>query len=409
MLKLIGEAVDWEGLTGGRVKKEEFTYTLGQGVMHKETGVLVIPMTLNFVLPFDDLLRIKAIVKSRLDFVEDVKFRFSYENVIMNEEEIIRNYLPYLVQILESSGTGYANAVDSEFFEFAEGEDKVLLLRCVGKTICEQLNANVSKTFERILIKNFGLRYKVRFENDEEEYLEKVDGFIQDLQEEKEKFLEENAQKAKEAASKPKENDEDRPFRDGGSNGNGKPEWRRNRKEAKIKDNFIMGRGFTGEPNHSLTDLDPSMGTVIVEGILYKMDSKVIRSGNHVASILITDERTTICLKNFLSEEKWQEISDFLKPGDRLKVQGEVEFDTFENLNVIRFREIEKLESRMDREDTSEIGKRVELHLHTKTACGGHHRPRRGSVIPRRRSRGRKSGQGRKTHQDHLRCRGLFL
>ena len=366
MLKLIGEAVDWEGLTGGRVKKEEFTYTLGQGVMHKETGVLVIPMTLNFVLPFDDLLRIKAIVKSRLDFVEDVKFRFSYENVIMNEEEIIRNYLPYLVQILESSGTGYANAVDSEFFEFAEGEDKVLLLRCVGKTICEQLNANVSKTFERILIKNFGLRYKVRFENDEEEYLEKVDGFIQDLQEEKEKFLEENAQKAKEAASKPKESDDDRPFRNGGSNGNGKPEWRRNRKEAKIKDNFIMGRGFTGEPNHSLTDLDPSMGTVIVEGILYKMDSKVIRSGNHVASILITDERTTICLKNFLSEEKWQEINDFLKPGDRLKVQGEVEFDTFENLNVIRFKEIEKLESRMDREDTSEIGKRVELHLHTK-------------------------------------------
>ena len=26
-------------------------------------------------------------------------------------------------------------------------------------------------------------------------------------------------------------------------------------------------------------------------GILYKMDSKVIRSGNHVASILITDEK----------------------------------------------------------------------------------------------------------------------
>ena len=75
---------------------------------------------------------------------------------------------------------------------------------------------------------------------------------------------------------------------------------------------------------------------------------------------------TTVCLKNFLSEEKWNEINDFLKPGDRLKVQGEVEFDTFENLNVIRFREIEKIEGRMDREDTSEIGKRVELHLHTK-------------------------------------------
>ena len=114
MIRLIGDQVDWEGLTGGRLKKEDFTYTLGQGVMHKETGVLVIPMTLNFVLPYDDLLKIKAIVKSRLDFVDEVKFRFSYSGMVMNEEEIIKNYLPYLVQILESSGSGFAKSVRSE-------------------------------------------------------------------------------------------------------------------------------------------------------------------------------------------------------------------------------------------------------------------------------------------------------
>ena len=45
----------------------------------------------------------------------------------------------------------------------------------------------MSGEFERILLKNFGLRYKVRFNFDEEEYLEKVDDFRQDLREEKEK------------------------------------------------------------------------------------------------------------------------------------------------------------------------------------------------------------------------------
>ena len=82
MRNLIASAVDWEGITGGRLSQNEYIYELGQGTLHKETGVLVIPMTLNFVLPYDDLLKIKAIVKNKLDFVNDVKFRFRYQGMI---------------------------------------------------------------------------------------------------------------------------------------------------------------------------------------------------------------------------------------------------------------------------------------------------------------------------------------
>ncbi|MBO5994465.1 MAG: PolC-type DNA polymerase III [Firmicutes bacterium] len=334
--------------------------------MHKESGVLVIPMTLNFVLPYDELLKIKALVKSKLDFIEDVKFRFKYEDVILNDEEIIRNYLPYLIQILESNGSGFATAMNGKFFALDE-ESGTLIFHCFGKTSEEQLNAQISSQFERILLKNFGLKVKVRFENDEEIYQEKTEDIKHDLREEMVKTLEENRQKAQEAeASSKKDNGfEDNSAPKGDNGFKGARPWR-SRKEAKIKDNFVMGKGFTGEADHQLSNLDPSMGTVIVEGVLYKMESKVIRSGNHIASILITDERTTICCKSFVSEEKWNEIKEFLKPGDRLKVIGEVQFDTFENLNVLMFKEIEKLSRSLDREDRSEIGKRVELHLHTK-------------------------------------------
>ncbi len=130
MRKLIDSVVDWEGLTGGRIDKEEYRFELGQGVMHKETGVLVIPMTLNFVLPYDELLKIKALVRSRLDFVEDVKFRFSFRDMVMNEEEVIRHYLPYLIQILVGNGSGFANAIDPKFFEIKDGDPKTLVLRC---------------------------------------------------------------------------------------------------------------------------------------------------------------------------------------------------------------------------------------------------------------------------------------
>ena len=366
MRKLIRETVQWENITDGRLEMEQFSYELGQGVMHKETGVLVIPMTLNFVLPYDELLKIKAIVKSKLDFIDDVKFRFKYDNVILTEEEIIKNYLPYLIQILESNGSGFATALNGKFFAL-DKETEILTFHCFGKTSEEQLNQQISPQFERILMKNFGLKLKVRFENDEEFYQEKAEDIKQDLKEEMVKTLEENRQKAQMAETAPKkDNGFDDNFGAKSDNGfkGGRP-WK-SRKEAKIKDNFVMGKGFTGEADHQLSNLEPSMGTVIVEGVLYKMESKVIRSGNHIASILITDERTTICCKSFVSEEKWNEMSEFLKPGDRLKVLGEVQFDTFENLNVVMFKEIEKLSRSMDREDTSEIGKRVELHLHTK-------------------------------------------
>ena len=223
MRNLIASAVDWEGITGGRLSQNEYIYELGQGTLHKETGVLVIPMTLNFVLPYDDLLKIKAIVKNKLDFVNDVKFRFRYQGMIMNEDEIVGNYLPYLVRILEGSGAGFAKAIDESFFKIEDGEPKILSLKCNSKTGCEQLNGSVSGEFERILLKNFGLRYKVRFNFDEEEYLEKVDDFRQDLQEDKEKFMEENAQKAREAASRPKEDPAEKSNGFGNGNGGNRP------------------------------------------------------------------------------------------------------------------------------------------------------------------------------------------
>ncbi len=372
MRRLIDSVVDWVGITNGRIAKEEYRFELGQGVMHKETGILVVPMTLNFVLPYDELLKLKALVKSKLDFIEDVKFRFSFRDMVMNEEEIVRHYLPYLIQILEGNGSGFAKAIDSGFFEIREGEHRTLVLHCFGKTCEEQLNETVSSQFERILLRNFGMRLKVLFENDHEEYQEKAEVFADDIREELVQIIEENNQKAQEAEARPAEDRTDNNGSGAANGGNGfanngkfRGNWR-SKKEAPIKDNFIMGRGFTGEPDHDLMGLEPSMGTVIVEGILFKMESRVIRSGNHIASFLITNERTTICVKGFVSEDKWNEINEFLKPGDRLRVQGEVQFDTFENLNVVMFKEIQKLPGRLDREDRSEIGKRVELHLHTK-------------------------------------------
>ena len=367
MKNIIDSMVDWEGITGGRLDKEAFTYELGQGTFRKDTGVLEIPVTLNFVMPYEDLLLVKDKIKGKLPFVNEVNMRFNYQNVILSEDEIIREFYPYLIKMLEASSPGYARAVgEGEYtFDCDENGQFQLVIPCIGKTSEKSLNRDAAPAFERAIQRNFGLKVAVRFENDRDAFQESADIMRREVKGEMEEFIEEKKAQAKEnaprqAKAEVNKNGEKNPWAGG--------QGRRNR-EKKIRGNFIMGDGFTGDPDHNLEELEPTMGKVIVEGTLYKLDSKPIRSGNLMVSFLITDEKTTVCCKRFMSKEKFSEIEDFLHPEDRVKVKGEVTFDTFDNMNVINLDELEKLEEKPDRVDTYEDGKRVELHLHTKMSA----------------------------------------
>ena len=61
MRNLIEKAVDWASI--GDYPKESFTYTIDRAVIQKETGVLSIGMTLNFIMPHLDMEKVKASLK----------------------------------------------------------------------------------------------------------------------------------------------------------------------------------------------------------------------------------------------------------------------------------------------------------------------------------------------------------
>ena len=174
--------------------KSEYVIDIGQAIMHKESGVLDLPVTLNFVIPASDIDNIKYAIIEKLPFVKDVKFDIKYK------EPLIR------------------------------------------------------KTEEK-----------------------KMDSFTKSYN-----------------TSNPSERKRETNYR--------------GRKELKANGNFVMGRTITGEKNCELIDISPEKGTVIIEGEIYKIDSRVIKSGNLLVSILITDNKTTVCCKGFVSEEKFAEI-----------------------------------------------------------------------------------------------------
>ena len=384
MRKIIDGAVCWEAIGDEKRDKTEYKYVLGKGVIHKDTGVLTLPITLNFVIPFLDCEKIKAIIINKLGVLKDVEFDFTYEDMILSREEIIRNYIPHMIHILNGSFLAITKAIEEKNFEL---EDDRLTIYSLGNVATEQLNLRVAQEFSRMLAETFGIKVKVEFKNNEELYREKEKHFqeseARDIEQSMKEHAEDLRQKAEARAKSVSatagvENGSGGGRQWGGSDGGqqgGQNGWggrgKRREKELPAEGNRIMGRDIAGEANTALVDIDPSLGMVIVEGILFKKDHRVIRSGNYLITLLITDEKTTICCKCFASEKKWGEINNMLKSGDGVKIRGEVQFDTFENMNTIMMKDIEKTDKSLgdNREDTCQIGKRVELHAHTKMSA----------------------------------------
>ncbi|MDO4860878.1 MAG: PHP domain-containing protein, partial [Bacillota bacterium] len=168
------------------------------------------------------------------------------------------------------------------------------------------------------------------------------------------------APKAEAPASGPNENG---PSAQGGKNWNG---YRRKEKYEPVEGNKIMGKPITGQ-TVPFSELEAGVRDTTVEGTLFEMEERTIKSGSKLVKMLITDGYSSVCLKTFASEKKWEDIKDNLKPGDMVKAEGEVQFDTFENELIVMIKSLEKGEKK-ERTDEAEE-KRVELHAHTKMSA----------------------------------------
>ena len=150
-----------------------------------------------------------------------------------------------------------------------------------------------------------------------------------------------------------------------GSAGGGKGRGRR-RKYVPVKGNVIMGSAVTGSPL-AIGQIDSESGTVVIEGELFKKDSRTISDDSKLVSMYVTDKMTSICVKCFVVDAKWDDIKEHLPEGSFVKIQGKAQWDRFDNEVTIMADSIEKGE-KTERMDTYPE-KRVELHCHTKRSA----------------------------------------
>lgn len=363
MRALIDKCIEWDKI--GNYDPDTYKYEIESAVISKETGVLTITLRLNFIPPCIDMEKIKGILLHQFEHLEGVRFEYIYVNPVLKEEEAVALFIPHMIEIINGKYTSITKSIMTDRFIY-DGEK--LTIKALGKLSTEQLNDKVAILFERLLRQYLHVETKVLFENDEEIYKKVEEKWIASEEADVRKSVQEQKKHAEEEAKKsPQSAPTEKSFggNSGGSQGSGG--WKRREKETPAEGNRIMGKEILGEAL-SLSSITPESGMVIVEGILFKKEERTIKNGKKIVTLLITDKKTSACLKTFCSAEKWEEIDSILKKGDFIKVRGEAEWDRFDNCLIIMMKDINKGVMKK-REDLYEGGKRVELHAHTKMSA----------------------------------------
>ena len=371
MRNLIDTSISWDRL--GDHERQEYQYWITDAVINSETGVLTITLRLNFVMPVIDMEKLSGIILHQFSDLKSVEFRYEFADIIQTKEEIIPLFIPHMIRIINGKYASITKTIEPEKFEL-DGEN--LVIYALGKFSTEQLNERVALQFQHLLNSHFGLQYKVCFKNDESMYASAKENWMIQEARDIQASIEDDRVKAAEArrnspvavsggnsVTAGSGNGFGGGFKSPGGNGGGNG-FRRREKELPAEGNRIMGKDIFGDAVE-ISSIDQDTGNVILEGILFKKDHKVTKTGRVIATLLITDKKDSACLKTFCSKEKWDEIDGLLKSGDFIKVRGETEWDRFENCLTVMIKDINKGKSRK-RLDTYEGGKRVELHAHTK-------------------------------------------
>lgn len=354
MKNLINNNITWSKL--GDHPREHYEFSVEKAVMSKETNLLTVDIRLNFIVPFSDGEKICSIVKSEVSGLKDVKLNFIYERLILTEEKIVELYIEHMIHIVNGKYAAITKTIFPNEFKF---DGQKLIIFALGETSVELLNRDVADQFARLLKEAFQIAVEVVFANHDAVYEEEVKRLSQiDLED----CRQQAAAVQNKRREEPKEDKQKSPPWGGGGQQWGK---KRDRYEP-VKGNVILGKRINSRMT-ALSEINIEEKSVAVEGILFKKSERTIKSGSKLVTLLITDKKTSLCIKTFAPEKKWEDIDQHLQNGDMVKIEGQPEWDRYDNNLVIMARSIEKGQQELRTDDAQE--KRVELHVHTKMSA----------------------------------------
>ena len=118
-------------------------------------------------------------------------------------------------------------------------------------------------------------------------------------------------------------------------------------------------------PITQIQDVEDGTRNVVIEGNIFNIESRELKSGAVIFTGEITDYSDSIAFKKFVSDKEQIEQMSAIKPGTWAKMQGTATDDQYRHDVVFNISSFETVEHVGRTEKYEGDQKRVELHLHT--------------------------------------------
>ncbi|WP_265668229.1 PolC-type DNA polymerase III [Lactobacillus amylovorus] len=118
-------------------------------------------------------------------------------------------------------------------------------------------------------------------------------------------------------------------------------------------------------PITKIKDVEDGTRNVVIEGNIFNIESRELKSGAVIFTGEITDYSDSIAFKKFVSDKDQIEQMSAIKPGTWAKMQGSAADDQYQHDVVFNISSFETVEHVGRTEKYEGEQKRVELHLHT--------------------------------------------
>lgn len=334
----------------------DYVYTITNSYIDQNTKKLYVEIELNFVFPYYAIKKVEKAILGQIPQLNGVVFKYSYKNLILTDQELMLVYLPYLI----AKNKEYASLTYAIQVKQVKCIDGICKISALGDIFCEQLNDKLAPRFEQEVHRVFEKKIKVQFVNNEVDF-EKMAKELEDSEEEDIcQAVKESIKEQRELmASAPQKSEEEKPKAGGYKN------FRR-KKETPAHDDVVLGKKITAEPI-DLLNVKPDESKVCIRGNIFRTEYTQTKRGSYIAKLLVTDNKTTLACKSFISPEKMEEMEKLLPDGQAVIISGISQADAFDGGNIVIMMDNVNLGENLPERTEKYEGdkKRVELHCHS--------------------------------------------
>jgi len=285
-------------------------------------------------LPYELFALLKSKIKEHFEHIATVTFEIEVLDALDTEK--LCAYIPYAIDQTNMSPS-LKHQLNSKPFTFSGDILKFHVTNEIEKVHFEKnCNGTLLKAFKDVGFNVSRCIFEVS-DNAEQEELASLEAYIQEEEENHSKILREKM------VEREKQRKED----DG-------PEVTR----------CQIGKPIQIENVKRIESIIEEEYKVALEGVVFDIDIKALKSGRHIVQLKITDYTDSLIVKMFTRKGK-NDLEHFesLKIGDWVRVQGRIEMDTFVRDLVMMMDDIEAIK-KPEKQDKSQ-DKRVEFHLHS--------------------------------------------